>query len=108
LQTIRALLIFDDFRAVLTAIDFDGKLRMVTREVNDIRANLNLSAKVGTRQGQAMTQVPPEFTLGVGRRFPHAPRKSALRRRDRSISSRPDAFVVFAARVHRSYFDPHP
>src|SRR5690242_1979391 len=55
-----------------------------------------------------MSQMPPQFLLGVGRRLAHVAREALVRRDDRAIPSRPDARLVLRCGIVAHHCLPAP
>ncbi|MDQ0468420.1 hypothetical protein QO011_001420 [Labrys wisconsinensis] len=62
------------FETVLLAVDLDDQLCLQGYEVNDIRPDRGLPAKVPDRRRQVVPQRPPKPLLGLSRPSPHRSR----------------------------------
>jgi hypothetical protein len=52
--------------SMLVAVDFDHKAGAQAAEVDDIAANIDLTAKMGALQGEMLAQVPPQAPFRLG------------------------------------------
>ena len=74
---------------MLTAIDFNDKLLLFAKKIDDIRPHRNLAAKFGARK-LSTTEIAPKLPLRVG----HSPAEMTRIRETR--------------RIHLSHCHPHP
>jgi hypothetical protein len=51
---------------MLVAVDFDDQLCLQTTEIDDVRADRDLAAKVRPVRWKTVAQVPPELLFGFG------------------------------------------
>ena len=56
---------------MLAPVDFDDEPRTVRNEIHDVRTEMDLPPKVGTKRRFQITEMPPKFFFGVGRLLPH-------------------------------------
>ena len=80
LQRSRSFGICNSARSMLTTVDLDNEMRSVTCEVHDVLLDPNLPTEMRTADRETMTEMPPEFALGVSGGRTHLARKPALRR----------------------------
>jgi hypothetical protein len=105
----RALRISAGILVMLSAVNLDNESGMMAHEVGDVGPQPNLPPEMSLLSPQAMSKVPPQLLLGVGRCGTHLSRSHTVWHDNGPITQRPGSLaLVRTCRSACHSHHPHP
>jgi hypothetical protein len=95
LQKIRTPCVSFGLFIMLAAIELDNEFQVVTEEIDDVTAKVDLPTEVCARWSEPITQVPPQLSFRVGWDTAHCARTSFIAWHDIAIAHCPNPCIGF-------------
>jgi hypothetical protein len=78
---------------MLTTINLNYEFEVMTDEISNVMAQMYLPTKMSVGRSEAISQMPPQFALCIGRRRTHRAGAHPVDRNDTTVAACPNPRV---------------